>query len=366
MAAFHHQNDQRLKRWPHSLLATSTHDTKRSEDVRARINVLSEMPRGWNEAVTRWSQLNAANKTMVDGEPAPDQNDEYLLYQTLLGAWPLEPVTPKEFAQFRERIAAYMLKATREAKVHTSWINPEESYDAAMRDFVLQLLPDGGGGPFLDDLRAFQRRVAYYGQFNSLAQVLLKLTCPGVPDTYQGTELWDLSLVDPDNRRPVDFAKRARLLTELKRREKKGVPPLLQDLLAHWQDGRIKLYLTSKALSFRRDNPDLFLRGDYLPLHGHGPAGEHVVAYARRRGMTWALVIVPRLASRLCPQGEAPLGQDVWDDTAIALPRKAPQSWRNVLTGETLQTERLSQAVVLRLRDVLYSFPVALLSAVPG
>jgi (1->4)-alpha-D-glucan 1-alpha-D-glucosylmutase len=366
VAAFHHQNDQRLKRWPHSLLATSTHDTKRSEDVRARINVLSEMPREWYEAVTRWARLNAAKKTAVDGETAPDRNDEYLLYQTLMGAWPVEPVTPEGFAQFRERIAAYMLKATKEGKVHTSWVNPNEDYDAAVHNFVLRLLSDKGDNPFLDDLRAFQRRVAYYGHSNSLAQVLLKLTSPGVPDTYQGTELWDFSLVDPDNRRPMDFTRRARLLRELKRRETKGVAPLLRELLTHWQDGRIKIYLTSKALNFRRAYPDLFLGGDYLPLHVHGPAEGHVVAYARRRGTMWALVAVPRLVTKLCTPGEAPLGQAVWDDTGILLPRKAPRSWHNVLTGEVLEAGRSSEAMVLDLGDVLRSFPVALLSATSG
>jgi (1->4)-alpha-D-glucan 1-alpha-D-glucosylmutase len=366
VAAFHHQNDQRLNSWPHSLLTTSTHDTKRSEDVRARINVLSEMPREWNKAVASWARLNANKKTAVDGEPAPDRNDEYLLYQTLLGAWPLEPVTPEGFAQFRERIAAYMLKATKEAKVHTSWVNPNEDYDAAVQNFVLRLLSDESDNPFLDDLRAFQRRVAYYGHFNSLAQVLLKVTSSGVPDTYQGAELWDFSLVDPDNRRPVDFVKRARFLRELKRREEKGVPPLLRQLLSRWQDGRIKLYLTSKALNFRKEHPDLFLGGAYLPLRIHGPVEEHVVAYIRRQGTVWALVVVPRLVTKLCAPGEAPLGQAVWGDTSILLPRKAPPSWCNVLTGEVLDTDRSPRAVVLGLEDVLRSFPVALLSATSG
>jgi (1->4)-alpha-D-glucan 1-alpha-D-glucosylmutase len=365
VAAFHHQNEQRLNRWPSSLLATSTHDTKRSEDVRGRINVLSEMSREWNEAMTRWTRLNAAQKTTVDGEAAPDRNDECLLYQTLVGAWPVAPVTPEGFAEFKERIVAYMLKATKEAKVHTSWVNPNQEYDEAVRNFVLRLLSDEDGNPFLDDLRALQERVAYYGQFNSLAQALLKLTSPGVPDTYQGAELWDFSLVDPDNRRPVDFARRARLLRELKRREEKGVTPLLRDLLTHWQDGRIKLYLTSKALNLRRDHPELFLGGDYLPLRTHGPAEEHVVAYARRQGPVWALVAVPRLVTRLCAPGEAPLGQAAWDDTAIVLPRKAPQFWRNVLTGEVVRAERSPRAMGLRLRDVLRSFPVALLSVTP-
>jgi (1->4)-alpha-D-glucan 1-alpha-D-glucosylmutase len=365
-AAFHHQNQQRLARWPHSLLATSTHDTKRSEDVRARINVLSEMPREWRDAITRWSRMNASKKTTVDGEPAPDSNDEYLLYQTLVGAWPVEALTPGEFARFRGRIEAYMLKATREAKAHTSWINPDEDYDAAVRNFVSQLLSDGADSLFLDDLSAFQGRIAHYGQFNSLAQVLLKLTSPGVPDMYQGTELWDFSLVDPDNRRPVDFARRAALLGELKRQGKRGSARLLRDLLTNWQDGRTKLYLTYKALGFRKAHPDVFLEGDYLPLSGKGPAEEHVVAFARRLGTMWALVAVPRLVTKLCPPGEAPLGESVWDDTAIVLPRKAPQSWRNILTGEAVSAERSPRAVGLHLRDVFRSFPVALLFAGPS
>jgi (1->4)-alpha-D-glucan 1-alpha-D-glucosylmutase len=366
VAAFHEQNDRRHKRWPHSLLATSTHDTKRGEDVRARIDVLSELPRDWNEAVTRWGLFNATSKTMVDGEPAPDRNDEYLLYQTLVGAWPFEPVTPKEFAEFRERITAYMLKATREAKVHTSWVNPNDDYDAAMRNFVLRLLPDGADTPFLHDLRALQRRVAYYGHLNSLSQVLLKATSPGVPDTYQGTELWDFSLVDPDNRRPVDFASTTRLLAQLKKRGARSPASLLQELITHWQDGRIKLYLTAKALNLRKEHPEIFLDGDYLPLRGHGPAEEHVVAYARRRGPAWALVAVPRLVAGLCAPDEAPLGQEVWGDTGVVLPRRAPQSWHNVLTGETLDAARSPRAMILSLAEVLRSFPVALLYATSG
>jgi (1->4)-alpha-D-glucan 1-alpha-D-glucosylmutase len=364
VAAFHRQNAQRLKRWPHSMLATSTHDTKRSEDVRARINVLSEIPNEWRDAVTRWGRLNAAKKTPVGGQPAPDLNDEYLLYQTLVGAWPVQPPTPEESDEFRERIAAYMLKATKEAKVNTSWVNPNEEYDAAVRSFVLQVLSAEGDSPFLDDLRRFQRRVAYHGQFNSLAQVLLKLTSPGVPDTYQGNELWDFSLVDPDNRRPVDFAKRAKLLEELKRREADGLTPLIQELLDRWEDGRIKLYLTYKCLNFRRAHPDLFQDGRYVPLAAHGGGKEHVVAFARRRADAWALLAAPRLVTRLCAPGEPPLGSRVWGDTTIGLSQEAPLSWHNVLTGEVLEASSSREAKLLRLRDVLRSFPVALLSAV--
>jgi (1->4)-alpha-D-glucan 1-alpha-D-glucosylmutase len=362
VAAFHRQNAQRMRRWPHSLLATSTHDTKRSEDVRARINVLSEIPGQWQDAVNRWSRLNAHYKTIVDGEASPDRNDEYLFYQSLVGSWPIEPWAPEELGQFRDRIAAYMLKATKEAKVHTSWVNPHEEYDAAVRSFVLQALADGGENRFLDDLQAFQRQVSYYGQLNSLAQVLLKLTSPGVPDTYQGAEVWDFSLVDPDNRRPVDFARRVKLLGELRERERGGVYPHVQELLDRWQDGRVKLYLTHKALSFRKGDAELFREGDYLPLRVAGDRTQHVVAYARRQGPRWVLVAVPRLLTGLCAAGEAPLGAKVWRETVIMLPQDAPESWRNVFTGETISASPSRGVRSLHLRNVFLSFPVALLS----
>jgi (1->4)-alpha-D-glucan 1-alpha-D-glucosylmutase len=361
VAAFHRQNAQRLRRWPHSLLTTSTHDAKRSEDVRARINVLSEMPGEWQDAVSRWSRLNARHKTVVDDQAAPDRNDEYLLYQTLLGAWPLEPTTREEFAEFRERIAAYMLKATKEAKVHTSWVNPHEQYDAAVRAFVLQVLADDGN-PFLDDLRPFQRRAAYYGHLNSLVQVLLKITSPGVPDVYQGTEVWDFSLVDPDNRRPVDFAARVRALDELRQREEVGVAPLVRELVSHWEDGRMKLYLMRKALNFRKSQSDLFREGDYLPLPVRGDCAQHIVGFARRKGPAWALVAVPRLMTGLCAVGELPLGAKVWGETVIMLPQEAPEDWRNVFTGEAAKVSPASGMRSLHLRDVFLSFPVALLS----
>src|SRR5947209_6810090 len=217
LAGFHRQNAARLQRWPHSMLATSTHDTKRSEDVRARINVLSEVPEEWRGALLRWTRLNMARKSIVQGELAPDANDEYLFYQVLLGAWPFDP-TPEELSIFRERLVAYMLKAIKEAEVHTSWVNPNAEYEAAVRDFVTQVVSDDPHTPFRQDLAPLQRRVAFYGQVNALSQTLLKLTAPGVPDVYQGQELWDFSLVDPDNRRPVDYGRRRALLDELRAR----------------------------------------------------------------------------------------------------------------------------------------------------
>src|SRR5205823_2953976 len=238
LAGFHRRNAARLQRWPHAMLASSTHDTKRSEDVRARINVLSEIPEEWRGALLRWNRANTARKSIVQGELAPDRNDEYLFYQVLLGAWPFgDPQSghpaPDEFAVFRERMTAYMLKAIKEAEVHTSWVNPNAEYEEATRTFVTQVLSEDPADAFRLDFAGLQRRVAFFGQVNGLSQVLLKLTSPGVPDVYQGQELWDFSLVDPDNRRPVDYDRRRALLADLRERIAGGdLPGLCKELLA--------------------------------------------------------------------------------------------------------------------------------------
>ena len=264
---FHQLNAERLARWPHSLSATSTHDTKRSEDVRARINMLSEIPHEWRAHLRKWHRLNRRHQTLVDGQPVPDPNEEYFLYQTLVGAWPVEPVSDAEHAVFIERIQRYMFKALREAKVHASWVSPNPAYDAAVRRFIAAILDrsepprpapgrlrrlmaaivtENGGNPFLADFRPFQERIAVAGMDNSLAQTLLKLVAPGVPDTYQGTEEWDLSLVDPDNRRPVDYARLRADLGAIRRRLAEAgsdLTGLARTLLAAKEDGRIKLLL---------------------------------------------------------------------------------------------------------------------------
>ena len=366
VADFHDQNAERAARWPYSLLATSTHDTKRSEDVRARIDVLSELPKEWHAALGRWRELNAGKKTRVDGEAAPDANDEYLLYQSVLGAWPMAAPTPAEFATFRERIATYMAKATKEAKVHTSWVNPNEDYDAAVQKFVQETLSAEGENPFLADMDAFQRRVAFYGRFNALAQTLLKYTAPGVPDTYQGTELWDLSLVDPDNRRPVDYERRRQLLADLRSameqagEDRRGLARGLVDAAV---DGRIKLYLTHGALSFRRDHAHLFADGAYERLEAMGEKREHVVAFARVLEGEQALVVVPRLVVGLTAgQQRPPLGGDVWQNTYLPLPgeRKGVR-YRNAFTGEVLTVGNYEGTPGLFLCAILAHFPVALL-----
>jgi len=371
VAEFHKQNEDRAARWPHAMLAGSTHDTKRSEDVRARINVLSEIPAEWEAALGRWRQLNHAKKSIVDEGFAPDGNEEYLLYQALLGAWPNTPnphpslpggegKTVKGDAEtmpaLRERIAGYMQKAINEAKVHTSWINPNAEYNAAMQAFVERLLPDNLDDPFLKDLRAFQERIAFFGFINGLAQLLLRLTSPGVPDFYQGADLWDLSLVDPDNRRPVDYAVRRQHLKELKLRSAKGanLEALAKDLLGSWRDGRIKLYLTQRTLGFRRRHADLFFKGDYVPLYTQGEKHQHACAFSRTAGNESVVIVVPRLVVGLCGgQLHVPLG-DIWKGTRLVLPESLRQRpLTNIFTGETLAVEETAP-----LAELLRSMPV--------
>lgn len=369
LSTFHQQNANRLRQWPHSFLATSTHDTKRGEDVRACLNVLSEIPGEWRAALSRWSRLNSSKKTLVDGQPAPDRNDECLLYQTLLGAWPAEPMNPDEFKHFRERLAAYMHKATLEAKVHTSWVNPHEEYDTAVRNFIFRVLDTGKKNRFLEDFKAFQRRVGYFGQFNSLAQTILKLTSPGVPDLYQGTELWDFNLVDPDNRRPVDYQQRRALLKDLKDRVDKAsqdLIPLAQELLDTSQDGRIKVYLIYRTLNFRRAHKELLLSGVYLPLEATGEKKNHVCAFARIFGDQAILVVVPLLVVGLTGGLEQPpLGAGVWRDTQLLLlPELVGRIYHSLFTGEKLTVEERDGVMGLPLAAVFGHFPLALLERI--
>jgi (1->4)-alpha-D-glucan 1-alpha-D-glucosylmutase len=361
VANFHRQSAERLRRWPYGLLASSTHDTKRSEDARARIAVLSERPREWRSALNRWTRLTCRHKTRVEGEAAPDRNDEYLFYQTLLGAWPWGMTTPD--VAFVDRIEAFMVKAVREAQVHTSWINPDPAYEEALRRFVRGALDVAGPNAFLDDLAALRTVVAQVGAVNALAQQLLKLTAPGVPDLYQGSELWDQSLVDPDNRRPVDYAHRAKLLRQLHRQ--RPSPALARALLARQDDGRVKLYLTWRTLTYRRDHPELFARGEYLPLTAAGPAAEHVVAFARRADDEEAIVVVPRLASALTRgNSPAPLGRETWGETRLPLPAAPGTRYRDIFSGGIIEAEPAGDEAVLALGEVFAHFPFALLKRV--
>jgi len=364
MEAFHGQNIERCKSRPLAMLATSTHDTKRSEDVRARINVLSEIPEQWRKGLSRWSRQNRKLKVIVDGKPAPSRNEEYLLYQTLVGTWPFCNPEEDDFSEFRSRIKDYMLKAMREAKVHTSWISPNSLHEDAVMIFIDSILKESRQNNFLHDFALFQKLTAGCGIFNSLSQTLLKITSPGIPDFYQGNELWDFSLVDPDNRRPVDFNLRKILLDELMQNESTaGLLKTAREVVTSRNDGRIKLHLTWTALNFRRENRELFESGRYLPLNVEGICREHVCAFERSVNNSSVLVVVPRFCSRLTgDSSDPPLGPDVWQDTRIIQPfDSAASCYRNVFTGEVLILDQQEDRLSLALQDILSVYPVALL-----
>jgi (1->4)-alpha-D-glucan 1-alpha-D-glucosylmutase len=349
----------RRKHWPNSMNATTTHDTKRSEDVRARINVLSEIPGQWKERLELWSKLNAKNKTQVDGQQVPDRNEEIFLYQTLLGVWPTEG---REDASLVERLQAYAIKAMREAMVHTRWTLPNTAHENALKRFVASILKSGQGNAFLRDFVPFQESIAYRGMVNGLSQSLVKIISPGVPDFYQGSELWDLRLVDPDNRQPVDFAKRASMLEALRQHPRRSAS-LASELARKWQDGRVKLYAIWKTLTLRRERPELFSKGDFLELKASGPYTEHILAILRHHKRDWALLVTPRFLARA--QGTAANGGSgtLWNDTRVELPSSAPSSWENIFTGEKISSAS-GQQKSIDAGEALLHFPVALLAGV--
>jgi len=377
-AEFHDANTLRLASWPGEMITTATHDTKRGEDARMRIHVLSEIPEAWRQAVSMWMRINGRHRTNIGGAWAPDRNDEYLFYQTLIGVWPAEaapaPVPRKADSPLIDRVRAYMEKAVREAKVHTSWIEEDPAYGRAVARFVEQTLGGATAPRFLSAFVPFQHSVAYAGMVNSLAQLVLKLASPGVSDFYQGNELWDLSLVDPDNRRDVDFAHRRALLEPLL--------PVLQSveagddrrldvtgLIDSWYDGRIKLWMTAAGLRFRRRHPAVVLDGGYVPLQAEGAAPEHIVAFARRHESGTLIAAVPRLVVSLTADGRPlPIGEATWRSTAILLPETGPlRTYRNLLTGEIVQAERDGEGrTCLAAREVFGTSPVALLWAGEG
>jgi len=353
IADFHQFNQKQNTDWPHKMNATATHDTKRGEDARARLNVLSEIPEEWEKQVKNWSDLNRSKKVNVRGKAVPAPNDEYFFYQTLIGAYPFDE---SENETFVGRVKDYILKSVREAKVHTAWLRPDSAYEDSFLAFVEKVLNPDESNQFIEAFLPFQKSVASYGMFNSLSQTLLKYTAPGVPDTYQGMEFWDLSMVDPDNRRPVDYSLRISALKDIKEKSQTDILKLIDELFSSKEDGRIKLFLTYELLQARKANLAVFQKGDYLPLEVSGKFKEHIVAFARRDENKMAIAIAPRFLTSLIQPGEYPLGKKVWDDTYLQLPPEAPSAWKDTITEQMVQAHGS-----LPVGEALKHFPVALL-----
>jgi (1->4)-alpha-D-glucan 1-alpha-D-glucosylmutase len=288
----------------------------------------------------------------VNDVKIPDKNDEYFLYQTLVGAFPF---VEDEVPFFVERMKNYIIKAIREAKVHTAWLKPDSDYEHGFISFIEEILRNTEDNQFMREFLQFQKKVAYYGIFNSLSQTLIKMTAPGVPDFYQGTELWDLSLVDPDNRRPVDFERRQIFLRDIKQKEQRDVKHLITEVFSTKEDGRIKLFLTYRVLQTRKKHAQLYRYGEYIPIRVEGVHKEHVISFARHYNSTWILTIAPRFCATLIQEGELPIGEGVWANTHLVLPQKIT-CWKNVITGESIRGDD-----TLLVSSIFTCFPGALL-----
>ncbi len=377
---FHQANEHRAWAWPYEMLASSTHDTKLGEDVRARINVLSELPDEWGREVSRWMRLNRAHRTIIDDGPAPDRLDEYRFYQVLIGTWDIQASGPQDLGAsapqgvggsgrprtqgstdlrtYIDRIRDYMTKAVREAKVHTSWLTTNRGYEEGLIRFIERTL---GGARFLPAFVPFQQRIAARAVTNSLAQVVLKIGSPGVPDFYQGTELWDLNLVDPDNRGPVDFGIRERLLREMDGPAR----PDVDEMLVNWQDGRIKLFVTATALRTRRDLSHVFVGGEYVPLATEVTVPGDLIAFARTSGEDAVIVVAPRLTARLVTdQSPLPLGGDCWKTSRVLIPESLRgRTFRGIFTGEEVRPANGSYSGWMFAGEIFEKLPVAMLRA---
>jgi (1->4)-alpha-D-glucan 1-alpha-D-glucosylmutase len=355
LAEFHQYNQHRAATWPSAINATATHDTKRGEDTRARLQVLSELPEEWQHGLEEWHQANSQWKRNRKRSELPNRNDEYFIYQTLLGSYPFYDY---EYTQFVDRVKAYVVKAVREAKVHTAWLRPDSEYEEAAEHFVERILERSENNEFLKSFIPFQQKIQHYGIFNSLSQLAIKLTAPGAPDIYQGTELWDLSMVDPDNRRPVDYQQRLHFLTDMNKKLEQDPLHLLTELLSDRRDGRIKLFLMAQTLKQRHLYPELFLEGSYLPLDVLGPKSEHIVAFARQYQKQFFLVVVPRFLTAVIPEDQDPFGEEVWQDTQVQLPPESGSSWQDVLTQQSFKATKQKMLPVAK---ILQHFPVGLL-----
>jgi (1->4)-alpha-D-glucan 1-alpha-D-glucosylmutase len=364
---FHDANIHRMERWPNAMLTTSTHDTKRGEDARMRIHVLTELPEEWRSNLLQWSHLNEGAKTLVNGHPAPDHGDEYLYYQTLLGMWPPLQKTPDDDTV--NRMQAFMGKALREAKVHTSWVNPSNEYDAAVEKFVQQTLRGKSSSAFLASFVPFAERIATLAAWESVSQVALKLMSPGVVDTYQGGELWDLSLVDPDNRRPVDYEARRQRLHAM---AKNVIDPNLSSeqrskqaaaICQSWWSGDVKMLYVAQGLRLRAKESELLLHGSYHPLGVEGPNADHLISFAREYHGKILLTIAARWFATLLSEPtvmsdlEKNLRQTFVEIPGIKASSLKPMKFANVLTGATLDAEVVNGVMRLNVADSLDNLP---------
>ncbi len=360
--AFHARNLERQRRFPGALLATTTHDTKRSEDVRARLNVLSEIPVKWYRSILRWSSVNKSKKAVINRYPTPDANEEYFLYQTLVGTWPLGRMSLEAHGEYVKRIENYMIKAMREAKIHTSWISPNEEYEKGVCLFVSSILEFSQDNKFLDDFLEFQKEIARAGLNNSLAQLVLKLTSPGVPDFYQGTELWNFTLVDPDNRQPVDYERIKLIVDEIKAGIKTGRLALATRLMENNEEGGIKLYLLLAGLECRNRHQDLFQTGEYTPLEVEGPLKDHICAFARTAGDRMVITVVQRFLTTLEADSSSPERKNEGGPTILKLKGVLrSQMLRDVFTGKEIQPAVDETGIEIPLTELLRTLPVALL-----
>jgi (1->4)-alpha-D-glucan 1-alpha-D-glucosylmutase len=352
---FHEWNRERLARQPNAISGSSTHDTKRGEDTRARIHVLSEIPDEWEQAIKRWYQMNSGARKNVEDQEVPDPNEEYLLYQTLIGVWPNVPIDDKQRDDLIKRIQSYMDKAVKEAKVHTSWMNVNEEHDRALSEFLASILKEGT--EFVADFTKFHAHIARAGMLNALSQTLLKIAAPGVPDFYQGTELWALDLVDPDNRRPVDYARRRAMLTKIRTAARCDPLATTRHLLKDMSSGAIKMYLINRATEFRRENPELFMRGDYIPLNVTGPRANHVTAFARAHDGKRVIALCGRFFMQLPEAPALPVDPKAWAETSVEVEPGSSSSMTDVITGRSI-------SIVggrLALGDAFAQMPIAML-----
>ncbi|MFC5270202.1 malto-oligosyltrehalose synthase [Adhaeribacter terreus] len=348
---FHQEMLERLKSWPLAQNATSTHDTKRGEDARMRLNVLSEMPEKWAEILQKWQAVNQQFLQTINNQQAPSKNRIYYLYQALLGAFPMHG---KPENDFKERVNAALTKAIREAKMYSNWSEPNEAYENEVLNFLEHILADDT--EFNNSFLPFVKQLSFYGMLYSLGQTLLKITAPGIPDIYQGCELWDLSMVDPDNRRPIDYELRKNYLQELAQLPENSRENALKSMMQNWPNGKIKMYTTWRALQFRKANANLFTQGEYIPLQTS--ENENVLAFARKLEQHWCLVLVPLNVVNLTEAEHFPLCQKTWQHATIYLPVHAPENWKNIFTNEAIS---LRNEVVLA--EVFASFPIALLTS---